>query len=100
MKKIIKSLCDVEVVMGPTFIMPMFSLVKVAIQWFVTLVRVVKMCCANLYSFYYDPENIYIDLQFKNYTNLVDFTNDGLMTTWWINLFINIQYVIFYFQGH
>jgi len=53
------------------------------------------MCCANLYSFYCDPENIYIDLQFKNYTNIVDSTNDGLMITRWINLPNNIQYVIF-----
>jgi hypothetical protein len=53
------------------------------------------MCCANLYSFYCDPENIYIDLQFKNYTNIVDCTNDGLMITRWINLPNNIQYVIF-----
>ncbi len=45
-------------------------------------VATVKMCCVNLYSFYCDPKNIYIDLQFKNYTNLVDCTNDGLMTIW------------------
>jgi hypothetical protein len=58
------------------------------------------VCCVNLYSLYCDLKNIYIDLQFKNYTNLVDCTNDGLMTTWCINLTNNIQYAIFYFQGH
>jgi hypothetical protein len=35
-------------------------------------VKIMKMCCANLYSFLLWSQKKYIDLKFKNFLDLVD----------------------------
>jgi hypothetical protein len=60
--------CDVKVVLGFMCIMPMLGVVHDLIKFaqkndtFVCdFVGVMKMCCALLHTFYYDPKKKYID---------------------------------------
>jgi hypothetical protein len=62
-------------------------------------VGVVKMCCVDLHTLYYDPKKKYTTKQFKGFANLVNCNNDGMLTTWGIDASINIEYAIFYFQA-
>jgi hypothetical protein len=59
-------LCDIEVVMGLTYIMPLLESVHVLIKFTQThdtflcdFVNVVKMCCVELYNMYSDLEKKY-----------------------------------------
>jgi hypothetical protein len=68
-KTIIELLCDVEVVMGFTCIMPMLEVVHEVIKFaqscnmFVCdFVEAMNMCCVYLYSLYCDLKKRYIDL--------------------------------------
>lgn len=41
-----------------------------------------KMYSVYLSRLYFDPKRIYNDEWFKSFINLVDYNNDGLMSTW------------------
>jgi hypothetical protein len=98
-------LCDAEVVLGLLCIMPMLEVINDLIKFsqsrdtFVCdFVGAVKMCCAYLHTLYYDLEK-YINEQFKGFANIINCSNDGMLTAWWIDATTNIEYAIFYFQA-
>lgn len=62
-------------------------------------VIIVKLCCSKLYKLNFDPKTKYCQKHFKAFLDSYDCNNNQLLTTWWIDLTTNIQYVIFYFQG-
>lgn len=45
-------------------------------------VGAMKIYCVDLYSQYCDSKYMYTNMKFKFFTDLVDCTNDGLLTTW------------------
>jgi hypothetical protein len=105
-RPILEFLCDVEVVLGLMYIMPTLEVINDLIKFaqsrdtFVCdFVGVVKMCFADLHTFYYDPKKKYTNEQFKGFANLVNCNNDGMLTTWWIDATTIIEYAIFYFQA-
>ncbi len=88
--------------MGFNCIMPMLEtiheLIKFAqsqVSFICDFVGVLNMCCANLYTLYYDQKKRQIGLQFKNLMDLVDCINGG---TQWIepsNNILDVPFSIF-----
>jgi len=80
-------LCVIEVAMGLTCIMPLLKVMHVLIKFaqsknnFVCdFDKFVKMCCAELYNMYVDPEKKYNQKRFKPFLDLHECTNDQLLT--------------------
>ncbi len=84
-------LCDIEMIMGLICIMPlleaMHTLIKLVqgqnifVYDFVTSIK----SCVELYNMYFNLEKKYNQKHFKGFFNLHQFTNDQLLTRWWID---------------
>ncbi len=57
------------------------------------------MCYVDLHTLYYNPKKKYTNEQFKGFANLINCSNDWMLTTWWIDATTIIEYAIFYFQA-
>ncbi len=85
-KTTIEFLCNIEVVMGlTTCIMPKLVVVHEFIKFIQShdtfvcdFARVVKKCCAYMYTLYCNLKKKYNDEQFMGFIYLVDCGNDGL----------------------
>ncbi len=75
----IEFLCNIEVVMPKLVVVHEFIKFIQRHDTFVCgFVRVVKKCCANMYTLYCNLKKKYNDKQFKGFIDLVDCSNDGL----------------------
>jgi hypothetical protein len=90
-------LCDVEVFLGLTCIMPLLEAVHAFIKFaqaqdcFVCdFITFMKMCCAELYNMYFDLEKKYSHEHFKAFLDLHEGTFDQQLIAWWTNLTSNI----------
>jgi hypothetical protein len=102
----LKLLCDLEVVLALSCIMPMLEGLNELMKFsqsqkcFVCdFVVVMKLCQTNLYYQYNDPHNAYLSDAFHRYRNLLNETSNVVVHEWAPNLKMGLENLSFQIVG-
>jgi hypothetical protein len=99
-------LCDIEIVLGLTCLLPMLEVVQGLNKYaqnkktfICDFVDNVKLCQVDLHNMYYNEKKKYNYNDFPQFWNFIDHTFDHLHIVWWNNPIVGVQQATFSYNG-